>query len=239
MYRETILNIDGLTVHLEYKQVKNINMRLKSADGPIYISAPKHVSIDDIKAVVLKNRTAIARSISRLEKVSKDVFTGSYTSGDLIRFRGQDYTLMVSLVPNRRLHHIEIDYETKTINMESWTNSTAEIRHHQLLNFFKVQLFKLLNALLEKWQSRLGVTTSKVQIRLMRTRWGSCSSAGHLSFNLALVKLPDELIELIVVHELTHRLEMNHGPRFYAIMNKCLPNYKALNKQLKTLSTQV
>lgn len=239
MRRETILNLDDLIIHLEYKQVKNINMRLKDSEGHIYVSAPNHVSIDEIKAIVLKKRIAINNSISRMKEVAKDISTSNYESGDSIRFMGEDYTLAVHLVMNRRLRHIEIDYNTKILKMESWANATCDIRHQQLLNFYKVQLSDLLNELLDKWKSQLGVTISKVQVRRMKTRWGSCSSAGHLSFNLALVKLPYDLVELIVVHELTHRIEMNHGTHFYAIMNKYLPNCKELNKQLKTVSTKV
>ena len=80
---------------------------------------------------------------------------------------------------------------------------------------------------------RLGVDFGTITIREQKTRWGSCSSAGNLNFNWKLVLLPPELLDYVVVHELAHRLEMNHSPRFWAIVGSVLPDYKRLRKRLK------
>ncbi|MFA6830888.1 MAG: SprT family zinc-dependent metalloprotease [Bacteroidaceae bacterium] len=214
-------------------------MRLINADGHINVSAPLHISVDEIKGIVLKNRAKIDKSISRLKIVARDIPTCNYGSGDIIKFKGEAYILDVQFSTNRKLRHIESDWDTKTLSMESWESSTCDVRHQQILNFYKVNLAKWLDELLTKWMPILDVTVSKVRIRRLKTRWGSCSSSGHLTFNLALAKLPYELVELVVVHELIHRLEMNHGTGFYAILSKHLPNYKELNRQLKRVSTQV
>lgn len=80
---------------------------------------------------------------------------------------------------------------------------------------------------------KIGVRVNRITIRCQRTRWGSCSSAGNLSFNCLLMLFPLRIIDSVVVHELCHRKHMNHSPEFYAEIDKVFPDYKACRKWLK------
>lgn len=80
---------------------------------------------------------------------------------------------------------------------------------------------------------RMGVTYGRITIREQKTRWGSCSSKGNLNFNWKLVLMPGEVLDYVVVHELAHRLEMNHSAAFWAIVERELPDYRARRKLLK------
>ena len=82
------------------------------------------------------------------------------------------------------------------------------------------------------YAEKLGVTYGKVTIRCQKTRWGSCSSRGDLSFNCTLMKCPPEALDSVVVHELCHLREMNHGPGFYALLERYLPDWKERKKLL-------
>ena len=80
---------------------------------------------------------------------------------------------------------------------------------------------------------RMGVTYNRITIREQKTRWGSCSSAGNLNFNWKLVLMPSELLDYVVVHELTHLLERGHNVHFYGILDQVYPNWKACRERLK------
>lgn len=80
----------------------------------------------------------------------------------------------------------------------------------------------------------MGVTYGRIAIRDQRTRWGSCSRAGNLNFNWRLVLAPPAVLDYVVVHELAHRIELNHSPRFWAIVARHCPEHEALRAWLRT-----
>ena len=80
---------------------------------------------------------------------------------------------------------------------------------------------------------KVGVTYGRITVRCQRTKWGSCSSRGNLNFNCLLMLTPPEVIDSVVVHELCHRKQMNHSPKFYAEVRKVMPEYDRYRKWLK------
>lgn len=79
----------------------------------------------------------------------------------------------------------------------------------------------------------VGVTYGRITIRNQKSKWGSCSSKGNLNFNCLLMLMPNEVQDYIVVHELCHRKEMNHSPKFWAEVRKVLPDYENQKSWLK------
>lgn len=79
----------------------------------------------------------------------------------------------------------------------------------------------------------MGVTYDRIAVKAAKTRWGSCSAQGNLNFHWKLILMPQEVLDYVVVHELAHRKEMNHSPRFWAEVEKILPDYKIRRKWLK------
>lgn len=79
----------------------------------------------------------------------------------------------------------------------------------------------------------MGVSYGTVTIREQKTRWGSCSAKGNLNFNWKLVLMPREIMDYVVVHELAHRIQMNHSAAFWAEVGKILPDYRERRQWLK------
>ena len=82
------------------------------------------------------------------------------------------------------------------------------------------------------YAERMGVSPAQIKITGARTRWGSCSAKGNLNFSWRLMLADAREIDYVVVHELAHLREMNHSPRFWAVVEAALPDYRERKKSL-------
>ena len=82
------------------------------------------------------------------------------------------------------------------------------------------------------WSKKMGVTPTGFKVTTARKRYGSCSGKNSLCFSCFLMNCPEEAVELVVVHELCHILEKNHGPGFYALLERYLPDWRERKRKL-------
>ena len=92
---------------------------------------------------------------------------------------------------------------------------------------------ELLPRKVEYFANIMGLKYGRINITSAKTRFGSCSSKGNISFSYRLMLYPEEAIDYVVVHELAHLIEMNHSPAFYKVVASVLPDYKERIRLLK------
>jgi hypothetical protein len=94
---------------------------------------------------------------------------------------------------------------------------------------------KILPQRLQEIAQKHGFNYKRLAIRNARTRWGSCSYANNINLNMHLIKLDGNLIDYVILHELCHTIEKNHSARFWALVEKHMPDYKERRKKLKNV----
>lgn len=102
-----------------------------------------------------------------------------------------------------------------------------------LENFYKDETRRIIEGLLEIHNEDNKYNINQVFIKNQKTRWGSCSSEGNLNFNWRLAMAPTEVIEYVVIHELCHRIEMNHSKEFWRLVQERCPDFKKHKAWLK------
>lgn len=125
----------------------------------------------------------------------------------------------------------------------AWIEKRIEItknQHDPIASMADAQIKRLrelartyLTAKTEEYSQIMGLKFGRITITGAKTRFGSCSSKGNISYSYRLMLYPEAAIDYVVVHELAHLVEMNHSRRFYAIVEKVLPDYKERVKLLK------
>ena len=114
-----------------------------------------------------------------------------------------------------------------------------EHSNFDLIKFYKDQLEKYLGNKLDSFADLVGVGYEEYKVKKLKSKWGSCSAKGHLVFNSYLAKCPEYVIDYVIIHELCHRLEMNHAKRFWDLVTRFCPEWKSVKKWFKVYGRNV
>ncbi|MGD8622046.1 MAG: SprT family zinc-dependent metalloprotease [Anaerolineales bacterium] len=224
------ITIDGIHIELERKRVKNVNLTIYPPDGRVRISAPHRMSEKKLHQVIRSKLPWIKRHRTQI-KSKAWVKPYKYVSGERHAFMGEVYQLDV--IQHDAAPSIEIQADDKII-LRVRRGSRREKREKVLREWYRAELKKLIPPLIARWEPVIGVEVAEWGVKRMKTRWGSCNTKAHrIWVNLELAKHPIERLEYIVVHEMVHLLEHRHNKRFYAYMDRFLPEWRQHREALK------
>ena len=141
---------------------------------------------------------------------------------------------LMTVVEKNEKPSVRLDHRTicLTVRLGSTTKTKAEVIHE----WHKCLLHVAVPDLIQKWETKLGVTVSRYFLQRMKTKWGGCNPAtGTIRLNTELAKKPKDLLEYVVVHELMHLLEARHSERFFELMSRHYPAWPEARKELNEL----
>ena len=151
------------------------------------------------------------------------------TSGELHDVFGVAYPLVIY----EQTPPAKVIFDGEILHCYVTSRMDVVKRKALLVRWYKQHMQLFIPAMIKKWEPVMGVRVHSWGIRSMKSRWGSCHiHTRHISLNLHLIKKPRACLEYVIVHEMVHLLEANHGPRFYALMNRFMPEWKDYQKKL-------
>lgn len=222
------LTVRGIDIDVIYKDIKNLHIGVYPPLGRVRVAAPNRLDDDQVRLAVIQRLPWIKRQRDKLRSAERqserEMITGEshYVWG--VRRR-------LKVVERAGRAHVEIDGERLVLYVPA--DTSPEKRRIYLDQWYRDQLRQEIPDLIAKWEQTLDVTVPKWTIRRMKTKWGSCNrETRHIWFNAELAKKHPDCLEYIVVHEMTHYFERNHGERFTSLMDQYLPDWRRRREQL-------
>jgi predicted metal-dependent hydrolase len=205
-------------------------LRILVTPEAIEVVAPQHTWRPVIDAFVHANRTWLHGKVEDLRRrvASGELHlpTRRFITGERILFRGRRLRLTVepadvstAELTYRSAFHVRVPRRLSSENREREVRACLE-------KWLDRRIRADVRELVARHSRRLGSAPSGIRIGNQKTLWGSCSGRGVISFNRKLVAAPKRVLEYVVVHELAHLRERNHGPAFWHLVESLLPDYR-------------
>ena len=220
--------INGISVEIIKKNIKNMHLYVQPPDGKVQVSAPMHLSDESILMFV---RTKIGWIRKQQEKFKNQPrqTERQYVSGESFYVLGKQYYLQVEYSYKGNSLVLSGDKAILTVRKES----TPKQREYFVRVWYREILKAEIEKYLPKWEKKTGLYCDSWQTKYMTTRWGTCNTnTKKIWFNLQLAKKPVECIEYIILHELAHLKVKNHGNDFVAILDSYMPYWRETKKKL-------
>lgn len=197
--------VEGVALAITLKPMRNMYLRVVSADGPVLLSAPLGTSAEVIRRFVRSRLGWIQAHRARLAEKTAEPPAG------FVRYLGNlvaEAELCGPIAPEGRMAVLQARFRREI--------------HEQLTQYLGI------------WQPRMGLYAESWHVRRMKSRWGSCNPVTRrLCFNAELIRHSPLCIEYVVVHELAHLAERGHDAAFWAVVAAALPDWKLRRDMLR------
>ena len=225
------IEIDSRTLHYNLIRSKRKTTQISIfLDRRIEVRAPLWASTREIQKVILNKGYWIIQKLSEFEKLGPRKQC-QYINGEKHFYLGKAYALEIQRGVKNNIYLQDSRLVVKT------RNTDKEYIKKMILKWYRSRAEDVLEKQLEyglEIMEQYRLARPALKIRKMKTRWGSCSSKRSITLNEELIKYSVDHIEYVVVHELAHLIEHNHSKKFYAILDKVMPDWKIRQKELNS-----
>lgn len=214
---EVNIELKGKIYRYNLVKSKRKTMVLKiNSFGKIEVRAPYKVSINYINSFISKKENWLIKNIDKIkEGLTNDKI---YFLGDLYEFKTTEGLYNRCLIDNNE------------INI---THKKGKNPKDIFIKKCKEEFVEIIKPIIYKNANMLCINPNKISIKILKSRWGSCSSKGNINLNLCLIGAPLSVIEYVIIHELCHMIQMNHSKEFWNLVNRSYSNYNKSELWLK------
>ena len=196
-----------------HRQARRYTLRLVTATREVMLTMPPRGSLKEAKAFAEKNSAWIAARVRHLPE------TAPFRDGECVPVRGVMHRICHR--PNKRGTVWTDVLDGKNV---VYVAGEAPHLHRRLLDFLKREARRDLDEASRRYAAALDVKIGSISVRDQVSRWGSCSSAGALSFSWRLILAPSYVLDYLAAHEVAHLVEMNHSRKFWRILMSLCPD---------------
>ena len=215
--------------HIVNPKLKHIYLTFDN-EGNLVIKSPK-VSQRKIEQLLLKKSSWINNSREKIQQKKGKAL--DFSKALECYFLGQAYPITL-IQHNKKRVKLHFDGEKFTLFYHTYDETLFQTH---LDRFYKNEAQELIPSHVTSWAEKMSLSPADIRFRKTKRQWGSCSGKNVLSFNTMLMKLPLDVIQYIIVHELAHIRHKHHQKAFWQLVESYLPDYKSRIKELKNYTT--
>jgi predicted metal-dependent hydrolase len=193
-------------------------------EGGVLVRAPLKLARREVLAFVHQSSGWIARKLAQARVLQEERTARRFREGELFPYLGEQHCL----------RYVAGGEYLRKENGEFLLGADLSARAGDLFRtWYRARAREILEDRVAQFALRMGLTCRSVRITDAKERWGSCNAAGSLNFAWRLVMVPPPVIDYVIVHELSHLVEMNHSRRFWGRVGRILPDYAQRRKWLR------
>ncbi len=217
----------------EFKERKTLAIHVHP-DLSVSVSAPLGTDINKIREKVKKRGRWIRKSKREFELYLPKQPPRRYVSGETHRYLGRQFRLIIRIGTEERVKcfrgyfHVTCSEKPMAQDIKKLMDCWYTEKASTVFNKRYLECIKKV--------SHFGIMSAPLVIRDLKNRWGSCTKSGKIILNKNLIKVPTECIDYVIIHELCHLKEHNHGSRFWGLLGKVMPNFENRRLRLNLLS---
>jgi len=235
MSKEINISEIGIVKITKRRGVKRMTLSVRPFK-PISVTIPYSVSFSAAESFVREKKDWIIRNQKKVS--AREGKRTRFTAETKFRTRERELVFVLSNKTQISIikSYIKIEY---TGDEELLTNENQDYIRKGIIEALRLEAKSYIPDRTELLAKKFNFNYSKVSVRNAKTRWGSCSGKNNISLNIQLMRLPDFLIDYIILHELCHTVEKNHGKHFWALLDKVSGDAKGMDKALKAYSPSI
>ncbi len=225
------LRLGDIEIAVTRKDVKHVHLSVHPPEGRVTLVAPVNSRMEVLRAYAITRLAWIRERKSAFLAQEREAPRRHVTRESHFLW-GRRYLLVVRELDERP----GVRLAPRTITLSVRPGSDAARRAELMHEWHKAQMHAVVPGLVRKWEERLGVKTNAYFLQRMKTRWGSCNhTRKHIRLNTELVKKPKHLLDYVVLHEMAHLLESDHGEGFLALLDRHYPAWREARNELNAL----
>ncbi|MBL6927897.1 MAG: M48 family metallopeptidase [Rhodospirillales bacterium] len=218
---QQVIDLDGREVALRVRRnprARRLSLRVDPIQGDVVLTVPPATPVTEgIRFAKRKSGWLL----NRLNDVPPRI---PFADGTTISVFGQPYTIR---------HGLDAGRVISCKDGEIRVSGRAEHLPRRLTDWLKREARRELSERAHTLAASLDMKAGRISVRDTRSRWGSCSAKGNLSFSWRLIMAPEFVLSYVVAHEVAHLLEKNHGPKFWKLVDRLNDQAKAARKWLR------
>ncbi len=204
-------------------------------DGALVVKMPNWISSTEEQRILRRFVNWAQKRIAKNPNLLLPTSLPSFQTGQRVQVSNQQFFLFIhpDFPPEHLRKKIQTIPSTHILSVKT-AKKTPEHLHKAVTKAIGQHFLPAVTQRVNRLnQLHFRQTIKGVQLKYMKTRWGSCSSSGNISLSSRLLLAPTEVLDYVIVHELAHRLEMNHSRNFWKLVHEADPNYKEKEEWLK------